>query len=77
LVGEGNNLGSLVTFTQQEKKYSLLNLEIVQINFNPLLIGFASCVNNSIIKYLWAINVTKKPNFEVVNAQCLKCIWKS
>jgi hypothetical protein len=50
LVGEGNNLGSLVTFTQQENKYGLLKLEIVEINFNPLTIGFARIMSNSTIK---------------------------
>jgi hypothetical protein len=78
LVGEGNNLGSLVIFTHQsfrpdwvlgqERKNGHLNLEVVQINFNPLSIGFASCVSNNTIKNLWAINVTRKPNSKVVDA---------
>ncbi len=64
-------------FYTTRKTNDLLNLEIVQINFNPLSIGFASCVNNNTIKNLWAINVTKKPNYKVVDAQCLKCTWRS
>lgn len=44
-----------------------LNLENVQTNLNPFLIGFASCVNNITINILQVVDVIGGGDFQARN----------